>query len=439
MTANWKERIHRRLIGPPFSVPVIVRGAGSVVTDVDGVDYLDFSSGPGVLSLGHCDPEVVAEIRAQVGVLTQGPGKFLTLKTLEYAEALAEIMPPGLDRFFFANSGAEAVDGAVKLALKYSIKKGKLGTGIMALDNGFHGRTSLPLALTTMPDRKRGFGPYATFPGVVFAASPYCYRCPLCNTECNLACLESIRLGLELRAPGEVAVFIAELIQSTGGIIVPPDEYWPRAVKMLREYGVTIIFDEIFTGFGRTGKMFACEHWGVRPDIMTVAKAIGGGLPLGAIVAVEEVASAFDSGDHYTTFGANNVVSLAAGMTALKALVERGLIQQSIESGEYLLKQLRDLQKSSELIGDVRGKGLLIGVEIVTDRETKRTNPDVVDAVVSNLRQRRVLVLTSGYQHATIRLIPPLTVKRSEIDRMLEALDQSLKVVESTAQIRGRA
>jgi 4-aminobutyrate aminotransferase-like enzyme len=427
LTAHGLARmVADRLITAPFATPMIVAGSGATVHDADGVEYLDFASGPGVLPLGHCDPEILAAITEQAGRLTQAPGKFLPDRVLEYADALAEVTPGGLDRFFFVNSGAEAADGAIKLALKAALRDGKRGTGILVLDHGFHGRTALPLSLTTMPDRKRGFGPYASFPGVVPVVSPYHYRFAGSPEECVAHCIEAIENAIEVRAPGEIAILIAEPILATGGILVPPPDYWPRVFELCRREGILIILDEVFTGFGRTGRLFAAEHWDLVPDIMTMGKALGGGLPLGAFAASEHVASAMEPGDHYTTFGANNVLSFAAGIATLRALRQRGVVAHAAETGAYLREGLRELQSRHPLIGEVRGEGMLNGVEIVADPATKTADEALTNVVVAELKRQRVLVLTSGYRHATIRLTPPLIVSREQVDSFVERFDAAL-------------
>lgn len=426
ITDGLARSVSDRLITAPFTTPMIVSGSGATVRDADGIEYLDFASGPGVLPLGHCDPEIVATIVEQAGRLMQAPGKFLPDRVLEYADALTAVTPGGLDHFFFVNSGAEAADGAIKLALKAALRDGKRGTGILVLDHGFHGRTALPLSLTTMPDRKRGFGPYASFPGVVPVVSPYHYRFAGSPEACVEHSIESMRQAIEVRAPGEIAILIAEPILATGGIIVPPLDYWPRVFELCRSEGILVILDEVFTGLGRTGRMFAAEHWDLVPDVMTMGKALGGGLPLGAFVASQHVAAAMEPGDHYTTFGANNVVSFAAGIAMLRAIRQRGVVEHAAETGAYLREGLRELQRRHPLVGDVRGEGMLNGVEIVTDPATKEADEGLTNAVVAALKREQVLVLTSGYRHATIRLTPPLIVSRDQVDTFLERFDAAL-------------
>lgn len=428
------EKMIQKIMAAPFALPAISSGDGCRVRDTEGVEYLDFAAGPGVVALGHCHPEIADAVTHQIRELTQGPGKFLTEKTLDFIDRLSGVLPPNLDNYFFTNSGAESVDGAIKLALKYAVRSGKGGTGIIVMDYGFHGRTSLPLSLTTMPDRRQGFGQYAMFPGVVAVRAPYLYRTPGAESLCEELSLESLRSALEVRAPGEISILIAEPILATGGAIVPPATYWGRVVELCREHDVILIFDEVFTGFGRTGKMFASEHWGVVPSIMTLGKAIGGGFPLGAFVASDEVAGAFEAGDHYTTFGANNVVAFAAGAATLEILQREGIAQQAAERGDYLLRELNLLKDKHDIVGDVRGKGLLLGIELVKDGAAKTPDEELTSAVAGSLQERGVLVLISGYGHSTIRLTPPLVVSREEIDDFLEALDAALTEVEEGLQ-----
>src|SRR5581483_3741651 len=262
--------------------PCLAKGRGAEVQDDAGRTYLDLEAGPGVASVGHCHPKVVAAIKAQADRLLQVPGRYHSVQTMRLAQRISEMTGGRLRRTFFANSGAEAADGAIKCSLKHAANGGRKGFGILALEHGFHGRLALPLALTGIAKQKRGMGPYGTFPGVVHAPAPYCYRCPLKlePSTCGAACADVVEDLLQTRVPGEAAVMIAEPILGVGGVIVPPDAYWAKVQAICKRHRITLVMDEVFAGFGRTGSDFAHQHYGLEPDIMTFAKAIGGGVPL---------------------------------------------------------------------------------------------------------------------------------------------------------------
>jgi 4-aminobutyrate aminotransferase/(S)-3-amino-2-methylpropionate transaminase len=268
---------------------VVVEGKGAILKDVEGKEYIDCFSGIAVTNVGHCHPRVVAAAKEQLEKLWHCSGLYYTLPMTRLAEKLVTIMPGGLNKFFFANSGAEAVEGAVKLAKKYALKKGRCGFWMIALECSFHGRTALTLSLTGQNKYKKYMGNFANNPGVAHAMAPYCYRCPLKYPECDLYCATSLEDLIERRTTGDVAAFIVEPIIGEGGIIVPPDEYPVEVAKVCKDHGAILIADEVQTGFGRTGKMFAVEYWKVAPDIITMAKGLGAGLPIGAFAAAEEV------------------------------------------------------------------------------------------------------------------------------------------------------
>lgn len=425
--------LNQYLMPNSLDEPVVVKGEQAEVEDDRGRRYLDLEGGPGVVSVGHCHPKVVDAIRTQAGKLTQSPGRRHSLLTLRLAERLAGLTGGRLRRTFFANSGGEANDGAVKLALKHAVAKGKRGFGILALQHGFHGRLSLPVALTGMAGRKKGFGPYGTFPGVVHAPAPYCYRCPLSLSypSCGVKCADSIEENLKTSVPGEAAVMVAEPILGVGGVIVPPPEYWSKVQAICRRHDITLVHDEVFTGFGRTGKIFAHEHYGTEPDVVTFAKAVGGGVPLGGFIATEEVGTALESDDHFTTFGGNNQVGIAAAHAVLDVLQEEKLPENAEKVGSHFLKGLRELVQRYEMIGDVRGKGLMIGIEIVEDRESKTPAPEMAKRLKQELRERNVLVTISGVYGCVVRMTPPLVINRTQVETALQAIEDSLAVVSS--------
>lgn len=416
------------LVNVGLSGPVFVEGLGAEVRDDQQRTYLDLEAGPGVVSVGHRHPSVVNAIKDQADKLTQGPGRYHTVQPLRLAKRLSALTGGRLRRSIFVNSGAEANEVAIKLGLKHAIANGRQGLGILALEHGFHGRLSLPLALTGMGQRKRGMGPFATFPGVVHVPAPYCYRCPLGLTypSCGIKCADVIEGRLATSVPGDAAMMIAEPVLGVGGIIVPPAEYWPRVEAICQTNSITLIHDEVFTGFGRTGRMFAHEHWSTRPDMITFAKAIGGGVPFGGVLATEEIGTAFEAGDHFTTFGPNNQIGSRVANTVLDILEEESLPQKAAIRGQHFLDGLRALADKHECIGEVRGLGLLIGVEIVKNRITKEPDPDRCQRIRSVMLTNGILIGVTGVFGTVLRITPPLVITETQINLALATIDSAL-------------
>jgi len=403
------------------TLPVIVKGSGAEVTDSSGKKYIDLEAGPGVASVGHCHPHVVNAIKKQAEQLLQSPGRFHSKLALELAKRIAAFTNDRLKRVFFANSGAEANDGAIKIALKNAFVSGKKGFGIIALEHSFHGRLSLALSLTGMAGRKKGFGPYASFPGVVHVAAPYCYRCPynLERSSCGLKCATAIEDALQTKMPGEAAIMIAEPILAVGGVIVPPDDYWPKVEEILRRNKILLIHDEVFTGFGRTGKIFAHQHWDNKPDVVSFAKSIGGGIPLGGFIATEQVSSTFEDGDHFTTFGSNNQVGLAAGHAVLDVIDREKLPERAAMLGQRLLDAFRKFERKYPFIGEVRGRGLMLGIEIVRDKQSRTPAPDIAKRIQSDMRDRGVIHGVTGNYGCVLRMTPPLVISQEQVDQSI--------------------
>ncbi len=411
------------------SLPVIVKGKGAEVWDSSGKKYVDLEAGPGVASVGHCHPRVVEAIKTQAEQLLQSPGRFHSKLSMSLAKRVAALTKEKLKRVFFANSGAEANDGAVKIALKHAFSTGKRGFGILALEHAFHGRLSLALSLTGMASRKKGFGPYASFPGVVHLSAPYCYRCPfgLSRPSCGTKCATAIEDSLKTRVPGEAAIMIAEPILAVGGVIVPPDDYWPKVQEILKRHNILLIHDEVFTGFGRTGQPFAYQHWGTTPDVVSFAKAIGGGIPLGGFIATEKVSSTFEDGDHFTTFGGNNQVGIAAGHVVLDVIEDEHLPERATTIGEYFIERLCELQRTCGFIGDVRGRGLMIGMEIVTDKESRKPAPDLAKRIQAEMRDRGIIIGVTGNYGCVLRVTPPLVISEQQVDQVIAEFRETCK------------
>jgi 4-aminobutyrate aminotransferase len=404
--------------------PLVVKDAKGVwVEDVDGNQFLDFNSGIAVCNTGHCHPRVVEAIRVQAEKLIHMSGSdFYYEAQSALAAKLAEITPGSKEKkVFFGNSGAEAIEAALKLA-RFHTKR----PFILAFLGAFHGRTMGALSLTASKAIfEKGFSPLV--PGVTHVPYPYCYRCPFHQQdclECGVACVEWIREDLFKRSipPEEVAAIFVEPIQGEGGYIVPPPEFHKKLYDLAKEFGILFVADEVQSGMGRTGKMMAIEHWGVIPDIFALAKGIASGMPLGAMVAQSEVMD-WLRGSHASTFG-GNPISCQAALTTIE-LLEEGLIQNAAIQGEYLLKHLRGFLNQFQLIGDVRGKGLMIGIEIVKDKKTKEKAIEKRNAIIQGCFEKGLLILGCGEN--VVRLSPPLIITQREADIALTILEEVLK------------
>lgn len=408
---------------------VLVEGRGATVKDIGGKEYIDCYAGIAVVNAGHCHPKIVEAIKAQSEKLIHCCSYvYHNVPASDLAVKLAEITPKGLQKTFFGNSGAEANETALKLAKKFTKRH-----EIIALECSFHGRTIGTLSVTGQARRKRyDMGPYLS--GVYFAPAPYCYRCPFGKKYpgCDLLCARKLDDIVNYHSSDNVAAFIGEPVQGEGGIIVPPDEYYRVVKEELDARGILLIVDEVQSGYGRTGKMFAIEHSGIVPDIMTLGKAIAGGLPLSACMARADVGDAFEKGDHLSTFG-GNPISCAAALANIEIFKEERLSEQSEEKGRFVMKRLGEMKERHRLIGDVRGKGLMIGVELVKDRKTKKPAIEEVSKVKTNARKRGVLLGSGGVKGNVIRLQPPLVISKDELTRALTILDEELANVEKSA------
>jgi len=412
----------------PRQPVVLLEGKGALVWDINGKEYIDCLSGISVTNTGHCPPKVVKAAKEQLDKLIHCSGLYYSIPQTLLAQKLAEITPKHLVKSFFCNSGAEAVEGAIKLTKKYALKKRKTGLGVIALECSFHGRTALALTLTGQKKYKVGLATFANYPGVVHAPAPYCFRCKYEYPDCGFSCAYDIETIIELGTAGDVAAFIAEPILGEGGIIVPPKEYWQLVRKILRDHDILFILDEIQTGFGRTGKMFAFQHWNIQPDIITLAKGLGGGLPIGAFIVKEEIASAFARGDHFSTFG-GNPVCCAAALANIQALEENKISEKAANLGQYMIERLWELTEKYKIIGDVRGKGLMIGVELVKDRKKKTPAQEEAKKVRAKMLEKGVLIGVGGIKKCTLRLQPCLTITKEQIDRVLDALEKAFRTI----------
>ncbi len=407
--------------------PLVVKSARGVwVEDVDGNRFLDFNSGIAVCNTGHCHPKVVEAIRRQAGELIHMSGTdFYYDAQSSLAARLAEITPgPADKRVFFGNSGAEAIEAALKLA-RYHTKRSR----VLAFLGAFHGRTMGALSLTASKIvHEKGFSPLV--PGVTHVPYAYCYRCPYHHHTypgCSVACVDWIREDLFKRSipPEEVAAIFVEPIQGEGGYVVPPPEFHRKLYQLAQEFGILYIVDEVQSGMGRTGKMMAIEHWDVVPHIIALAKGIASGMPLGAMVSQMEVMT-WIPGSHASTFG-GNPISCQAALATIDLLVG-GLIENAAKQGKYIFGALKEFQKKFRLIGDIRGKGLMIGIELVKDRETKEKAIEERNAIIHGCFEKGLLILGCGEN--VLRLSPPLIITRRETDIALNILEEVFKKVE---------
>jgi 4-aminobutyrate aminotransferase len=398
------------------------RGEGSYIVAEDGKRYLDFTCGIGVTNTGHCHPKVVQAIQKQAGLLIHGQANIVIhTPLLELIAELASTFPSRLDGFFFSNSGAEAVEGAVKLA--------RMATGrpnIVVFQGSFHGRTVATMSLTTSKTIYRsGYQPLMA--GVFVAPYPYAFRYGWTEEEASSWCLEELRFLLTTQtSPEETAAFLVEPVLGEGGYVVPPRSFLEGLRQIADEYGILLIIDEIQTGFGRTGKWFGFDHFGIHPDIVTIAKGLASGLPISGVVAPLELMEQWKPGSHGGTFGAN-AVAAAAAVATIKVIREEGLLENATQRGTELIEGLRRLQSRFSDIADVRGLGLMVAAEFRS--ADNKPNTEMAKAVVQACLRNGLLLLTCGPWDNTIRFIPPLIITQEELNRALDILQTSLSEV----------
>jgi 4-aminobutyrate aminotransferase / (S)-3-amino-2-methylpropionate transaminase / 5-aminovalerate transaminase len=408
---------------------VIDHASGCVVTDIYGREYLDCFAGISVVNAGHNNPEVVAAAKAQIDKLIHCQSYLYHSQPVgDLAEKIAHIAPAGLSKTFFGNGGAEAIEGAMKLARLYTGKH-----EFIALHASFHGRSWGTLSITGNQGRKKRGGPYA--PGVSFAPVPYAYRSNWPNDaeECSRQCAKALEDVIRFSTAGDVAAFVSEPVWGEGGIVVPPPNYFKEVKKVLDKHGILFICDEVQTGFGRTGQMFAIEHFGVEPDILCTAKGIADGFPLSAFTTRPEIAAAYKPGDHLSTFG-GNPVSCAAALANIEFMQRNNIPQLATETGEYAMSRLLELKKSNSLIGDVRGLGLMIGVELVNDANLTPAVAET-EAIRDSLFRHGILVGVGGVNGNVIRFQPPLIITKQQVDQAIAAFAEALSEVNQPAPV----
>lgn len=397
-----------------------VKAEGAWITSADGRRYLDFSSGLAVANIGHNHPAVVAAAKAQIDAFIHTSDVYRTEPMVALAEKIGTIAPPGLASCFFSNSGAEVVDGAIKLARFVTGRQ-----GIVAFTGAFHGRTLGAVSLTTSNVKYRR-RTHPLLPAVYHADFPYCFRCPASRDRgaCVLECRADLeRIFRTVIPPEEVAAVIIEPIQGEGGYVPAPAEY----LKYLREtcdrHGIVLIFDEIQCGMGRTGRFFACQGADVVPDVLLIAKGIASGFPLSAIVARPETMEKWSPGAHGTTFG-GNPVACAAALATIDVIEREGLLERALTLGRRAAGRLAELSRRFSIIGDVRGPGLMIGIEFV--KEGGSPNPEACRKVRSACQERELVLIDCGRDKHVIRFIPPLIATDAEMDQALDIFGTAL-------------
>jgi 4-aminobutyrate aminotransferase len=408
---------------------VMSHGKGAEVWDVDGNRFLDFAAGIAVCSTGHSHPEVVRAIKEAADRFLHISSDYWHEGQIRLAERMNDLSPmkePVMS--FFAQSGTESVEAALKLA-RYVTQRGRF----IGFLGGFHGRTMGSLAFTSSKyTQQKGFFP--TMPGVTHVPYPNDYRPLFAGADQGRAVLRYIEEVLFVHnvPPGEVAAILVEPIQGEGGYLVPPDGFLAGLRALCDRHGILLIFDEVQCGIGRTGRMFAAEHWDVAPDIMTLAKGLGSGMPIGMVVAKRSLMQKWSKGAHGNTYGGNPLCCAAA--LATLELVEREYRANAAQVGEYFMQQLQRLAARHAVIGEVRGKGLMIGMELVNDRTAKAPAKELCDALITRAYHNGLMLLACG--QSTVRFMPPLMIREADIDEAVALLDRSLEEVLSSAHPR---
>ncbi len=412
----------------PFNItPIFVKRAkGAVIEDVEGKEYIDFAGGIGVENIGHCTEKVVDAIKQQAEQFIHTCFHVVMYEPyVELAKRLNELTPGTFPKkTMFVNSGAEAVENSIKIA-RYATKR----QAIIAFENAFHGRTYMAMTLTSQVNPyKWGFGPFC--PEVYRIPFPYCYRCPfgLKYPDCNLHCADYLeKFFISYVAADSVAAIIVEAVQGEGGFIVPPPGYFNKLKAICESHGIVLIIDEIQSGMGRTGKLFASEHFNVIPDIILTGKSIAAGLPLAGVTGRADLMDAVHVGGLGGTYG-GNPIACRAGLAVLDTLDDK-MLESARKLGDNLRKRLLDMQKRYKIIGDVRGLGPMIGIELVKDRESKEPASDETKQIASRCFEKGLIVLTCGVYHNVIRILVPLVIPDAQLDQGFKILDDSLKQI----------
>lgn len=402
---------------------VVKRAQGIYVEDINGKRYMDFTSGLATTNTGHNHPDIVEAIKRQAESFIHSGCIFYYEPIIELSERLKGITPPHLDMFFFSNAGAEAVEGALKLARFYTKRQ-----GIIAFTGAFHGRTLGATSLTTSSIKyRRAYHPL--LPSVYHSPYPYCYRCYFGERPetCGMDCYTYLeRMLKHLIPPEEVAAIIIEPVLGEGGYVVPPEDFLKALRLLCDKWGILLIFDEVQSGMGRTGRWFASEHFGVIPDIMTVAKGIASGMPLSVIVSRRDIMGKWSPGAHGTTFG-GNPVSCAAAIATIKVIEKEGLLDNALSVGRFAMERLNAMKEKYPCIGDVRGLGMMIGIEFIKDGNEPYT--EGLKGIMSRCLERGLVLVECGVDKNIIRLAPPLIIKKEEMEKGLDILEEAIEGV----------
>jgi 4-aminobutyrate aminotransferase-like enzyme len=397
-----------------------VKGEGKWLYGADGKKYLDFFGGIVTVALGHCDPRVVGAIEKQARTLQHVSTLFPTLPIVELAEKLSSLFPGERPaKVFFTNSGTEAIETAILTARLHTQR-----TEVVALRHGYHGRSMLSMSLTAHAGWRLG-GVYD--PGIRHAMAPYCYRCPLKldPKNCGTACAQDVEDVIKTTTSGRPAAFIAEPIMGVGGFITPPRDYFPIVADITKRYDALYIADEVQTGWGRTGgKWFGIEQWGVKPDVLVAAKSLGNGHPVGATLARKDVADSF-KGLTISTFG-GNPVTMAAAQAVVAAIEQDKLMDNAATVGAHFRARLDALQEKHAVVGEVRGMGLMQGIELVKDKQSKEPAPQAVAAVMEGTKARGLIIGRGGLYGNVLRISPALNVTAADADQAADVIDQAL-------------
>jgi 4-aminobutyrate aminotransferase/(S)-3-amino-2-methylpropionate transaminase len=414
--------------GAASATPIVVeKGQGAIIEDVDGNRYLDFAGGIGVLAVGYSHPTVVAAVKDQAEKM------FHTCSAVNMyepyvvlAEKLAAMVPGDYPKkTVFLNSGAEAVENAVKIARSYSKRP-----AIVVFENAFHGRTLLTMSMTAkIIPYKSNFGPFA--PEIYRLPYPYCYRCPfgLEYGSCNMRCLEYIEESFNTHiAPEDVAALVIETVVGEGGFLVPPKEFLPGLRKICEKYNILYVADEIQCGYGRTGKMFAYEHYDIVPDMVTTAKSLAAGMPLSAVIGKADVMDTTVIGGLGGTYS-GNPVALAAGNAVLDVFAEEKLMEKSDALGEMMMKRFKEMQEKYPIIGDVRGLGAMVAIELVEDRQSKKPAADATKKIMKYCYERGLILVKAGMYDNVVRMLPPLVTTPEQMEVGLDLIEEAMKTL----------
>ncbi len=406
-----------------WQAPVVWDHAkGAEIWDVDGKHYIDWTSGVLVANVGHAHPALAEALAKQANRLLN-PFDFPTPERILLTKRLVELFPPHLDKAFFVTTGSEATDAAIRMAKRYS---GKFE--ILSFWGGFHGRTYGPMSVAGSQKIKKGFGP--TVPGTIFSPYPYCYRCPFGKTfpDCDMYCLKFLDKVIEVESTGDLGALIIEPYQGAAGFIFPPDGFLKRLENWAKERDLVFILDEVQSSYGRTGTMWAFEHENLKPNIVTLGKGIGSGVPIAAVVTESKIVNSLGTGEMSSTLG-GNPLSCAGALAVLDIMEKEKLVERAKNLGGYLKERLVDLKKKYNFIGDVRGRGMVYGIEFVKDKDSKEPAPELTKEIVLKCVESGLMVGKVGLYGNVLRVAPPLVIEKELIDKSVEIFDSVLSKI----------